>query len=57
MGASDHTFARECAVASQPGLIRASTSLLAPSFRDTGHLVFLKAPDKYRELVLGFLGR
>ncbi|MEK9282661.1 alpha/beta hydrolase [Bradyrhizobium sp. ISRA442] len=24
---------------------------------DTGHLVFLEAPDKYRELVLGFLGR
>jgi pimeloyl-ACP methyl ester carboxylesterase len=23
---------------------------------DTGHLVFLEAPDKYRELVLGFLG-
>lgn len=24
---------------------------------DTGHLVFLEAPEKYRELVLGFLGR
>ena len=24
---------------------------------DTGHLVFLEAPDKYKELVLGFLGR
>jgi hypothetical protein len=24
---------------------------------DTGHLVFLEAPDKYRELLLGFLGR
>jgi pimeloyl-ACP methyl ester carboxylesterase len=24
---------------------------------DTGHLVFLEAPDRYRELVLGFLGR
>jgi pimeloyl-ACP methyl ester carboxylesterase len=22
---------------------------------NTGHLVFLEAPDKYRELVLGFL--
>jgi pimeloyl-ACP methyl ester carboxylesterase len=24
---------------------------------DTGHLVFLEAPEKYKELVLGFLGR
>ena len=24
---------------------------------DTGHLVFLEAPDKYREMVLGFLSR
>lgn len=24
---------------------------------DTGHLVFLEAPDKYKQLVLGFLGR
>ncbi|WP_407189281.1 alpha/beta fold hydrolase [Bradyrhizobium centrosematis] len=24
---------------------------------DTGHLVFLESPEKYRELVLGFLGR
>ncbi len=24
---------------------------------DTGHLVFLEAPERYRELVLGFLGR
>ncbi|RXH24782.1 alpha/beta fold hydrolase [Bradyrhizobium zhanjiangense] len=24
---------------------------------DTGHLVFLEAPEKYRELVLGFLGQ
>jgi pimeloyl-ACP methyl ester carboxylesterase len=24
---------------------------------NTGHLVFLEAPDKYRELLLGFLGR
>jgi pimeloyl-ACP methyl ester carboxylesterase len=23
---------------------------------DTGHLVFLEAPEKYKELVLGFLG-
>jgi pimeloyl-ACP methyl ester carboxylesterase len=24
---------------------------------DTGHLVFLESPEKYKELVLGFLGR
>jgi pimeloyl-ACP methyl ester carboxylesterase len=24
---------------------------------DTGHLVFLEAPEKFRELILGFLGR
>jgi pimeloyl-ACP methyl ester carboxylesterase len=24
---------------------------------NTGHLVFLEAPDKYDELVLGFLGK
>ncbi len=24
---------------------------------DTGHLVFLEAPDRYRDLVLGFLNR
>jgi pimeloyl-ACP methyl ester carboxylesterase len=24
---------------------------------DTGHLVFLETPNKYRELLLGFLGR
>jgi pimeloyl-ACP methyl ester carboxylesterase len=24
---------------------------------DTGHLVFLEAPQRYKELVLGFLGR
>jgi pimeloyl-ACP methyl ester carboxylesterase len=24
---------------------------------NTGHLVFLEAPDRYRDLVLGFLGK
>jgi len=24
---------------------------------NTGHLVFLEAPEKYKELVLNFLGR
>ncbi|MGY8666857.1 alpha/beta hydrolase [Bradyrhizobium sp. UFLA05-109] len=29
----------------------------AETIPDTGHLVFLEAPERYRDLVLGFLGR
>jgi hypothetical protein len=71
MGASDHTFSYECTVASRPDLTRASTSLLAPSFRDgpkdqtsDAQLRIGEPRDSPMrncalgfELVLGFLGR
>ena len=69
MGADDHNApgrpnapeALRAKMGENAGLAKALAAKMpnarAEVIPDTGHLVFLEAPEKYRELVLGFLGR